>query len=250
MDDLIRQAAAVLSRAHRLVVLTGAGVSKESGIPTFREAQEGLWARHDPERLATMQGFLSNPKLVWDWYQYRLEKMIACQPNPGHEAIAALERRLPRVIVITQNIDSFHGLAGSSDVVELHGNIRRFKCLRGHRGLTMADLGGQETNPPSCPRTGCSALVRPDVVWFGEVLDQGVLARAFAESESCDVMLVVGTSGVVTPAASLPYLAQRGGATIIEVNPEPSGLTHLAQVFLRGPSGQVLPRIVTTLGQM
>lgn len=250
MQDFIERAAEILSQARRLVVLTGAGVSKESGIPTFREAQEGLWSRYDPQRLATLQGFQSDPKLVWDWYQHRLGMVENCQPNPGHLAIAELERRLPQVVVVTQNIDGLHAQAGSRDVVELHGNIRRFKCLRGHRNWTLADLAGQDATPPLCPRPGCAALVRPDVVWFGEMLDQAVLARAVAESETCDVMLIVGTSGVVQPAASLPYHARQARARIVEVNPEPSELTDLAHVYLAGPAGEVLPKVIAEMDRL
>jgi len=249
MKDLIHQAADILAHAHRLVVLTGAGISKESGIPTFREAQQGLWAQQDPQRLATMQGFLANPTLVWDWYQFRLRLVEQAQPNPGHRAIAELEQRLPHVEVITQNVDGLHVQAGSRRVLELHGNIRRFKCLRGHGGLTMADLAGQEATPPLCPHPGCQALVRPGVVWFGENLDYRILNQAVADSEACDVMLIVGTSGVVQPAASLPYRAWNARARIIEVNPQPSELTDLAHVYLAGPAGVVLPQVLAVMSE-
>jgi NAD-dependent deacetylase len=249
MQIPIQQAADILSRARRLVVLTGAGISKESGIPTFREAQQGLWAQYDPQRLATMQGFLANPKLVWDWYQFRLGLVEQALPNPGHHAIADLEQRLPQVTVITQNVDGLHVRAGSRSVLELHGNIRRFKCLRGHGNLTMTDLAGQDAAPPLCPHAGCQAMVRPDVVWFGENLDTRVLNRAVANSETCDVMLIVGTSGVVQPAASLPYHAWNARARIIEVNPEASELTELAHVHLAGPAGEMLPQILAAIGE-
>jgi len=249
MQGLIQQAANILARARRLVVLTGAGISKESGIPTFREAQQGLWAQQDPQRLATLQGFLANPTLVWDWYQFRLGLVEQAQPNPGHRAIAELERRLPNVEVITQNVDGLHVQAGSRRVLELHGNIRRFKCLRGHTGLTMADLAGQEAAPPLCPHPGCQALVRPDVVWFGENLDYRVLNQAVAGSDACDVMLIVGTSGVVQPAASLPYHAWNARARIVEVNPEASELTDLAHVHLAGPAGEMLPQVLAAIGE-
>ena len=243
MHDLIEQAADTLSHARRLVVLTGAGMSKESGIPTFREAQEGLWSRYDPQRLATLQGFLANPKLVWDWYQYRLGLVENARPNSGHLAIAKIEQRLPRTVVITQNIDGLHTQAGSQDVMELHGSIRRYKCLRGHTSIAQADLVGQNATPPLCPRPGCTAMVRPDVVWFGETLDPHIIHRAYAEAESCDVMLIVGTSGVVQPAASLPYQAWNARARIIEINPTPSELTDLAHIYLQGPAGEILPSV-------
>ncbi len=248
MQNLVQQAADILAHARRLVILTGAGISKESGIPTFREAQQGLWAQHDPQRLATLQGFLANPTLVWDWYQFRLRLVEQAQPNAGHRAIAALEQRLPDVEVITQNVDGLHGQAGSRRVLELHGNIRRFKCLRGHGNLTMADLAGQASAPPLCPHPGCKAKVRPDVVWFGENLDYRVLQQAAADSEACDVMLIVGTSGVVQPAASLPYQAWKSRARIIEVNPEKSELSDIAHVHLSGPAGELLPRVLAVIG--
>ena len=247
MDELIRQTALLLANAHRLVILTGAGMSKESGIPTFREAQDGLWASYDPQQLATMQGFRANPTLVWDWYQYRLGLVERAQPHAGHLAVAALEQQLRGVVVITQNVDGLHARAGSRDVLELHGSIRRFKCLRGHGGLNVEDLAGQSESPPRCPRAGCDALVRPDVVWFGEQLDAGIIQRAFVESEACDVMLIVGTSGVVHPAASLPYQAWNRRARIIEVNPLRSELTDLAHIFLQGPAGQVLPDVLAAM---
>jgi len=246
----IQQVAQILAQAKRLVILTGAGISKESGIPTFREAQQGLWAKYDPQRLATMQGFLANPKLVWDWYQFRLGLVEQAQPNPGHCAIAELEERLPQVTVITQNVDGLHVRAGSRGVLELHGNIRRFKCLRGHGNLSLADLAGQDAAPPLCPHPGCGALVRPDVVWFGENLDYRMLNQAVAGSEACDVMLIVGTSGVVQPAASLPYHAWDARARIVEVNPEASELTELAHVHLAGPAGEMLPRVLAAMKEI
>jgi NAD-dependent deacetylase len=249
MQDQIQQAAGILAQARRLVILTGAGISKESGIPTFREAQQGLWAQYDPQRLATMQGFLANPRLVWDWYQFRLGLVEQAQPNPGHHAIVALEQRLPHVEIITQNVDGLHVQAGSRRVLELHGNIRRFKCLRGHGNMSMADLAGQEGAPPLCPHPGCDALVRPDVVWFGENLDTRVLGQAVADSDACDVMLIVGTSGVVQPAASLPYHAWNARARIVEVNPEASELTDLAHVHLAGPAGEMLPQVLAIIGE-
>ncbi len=247
MDDLLQQAATILSRSRRLVVLTGAGMSKESGIPTFRDARDGLWAQYDPMQLATMRGFQSNPELVWRWYQYRFGLLTSCTPNPGHHAIAELERRLPHVVVITQNVDGLHAAAGSSTVLEIHGSIRRYKCLAGHRNLAMDDLAGQDAIPPRCPRPGCTALVRPDVVWFGETLDVDLLHWAVAESETCDAMLIVGTSGVVQPAASLPYSAWNHRARLVEVNPEPSELTPLAHLYLQGRAGEILPQILSRM---
>lgn len=245
MEHLIQEAARRLAQVKRLVVLTGAGVSKESGIPTFREAQDGLWARYDPMRMASREGFLQDPELVWAWYEHRFGMVEAAQPNPGHFAIAELEQIIPSTAVITQNIDGLHQLAGSGSVFELHGSIRRYKCLDGrHTGFTRADLMGQG-KPPRCPY--CGDLLRPDVVWFGEYLPEAVLAAAYALSEQCDAILVVGTSGVVQPAASLPYVAARAGAAIIDVNPDRDEIARMADVFLQGTGGTVLPRLVTVL---
>jgi len=248
MDQLIHQAAQILASCQKLVVFTGAGMSKESGIATFREAEEGLWERHDPHELGTLQGFMSDPALVWEWYQHRFGRIGGVTTNPGHRAIAALERYVPRVVVITQNIDDLHREAGSSDIVELHGNWRFYKCLAGHTGFTHADFADQADSPPLCPR--CGAMLRPDVVWFGEMLPSEALERAFAESSACDTMLVVGTSGLVQPAASLPWEARRAGSPIIEVNPNPSAITSLSSLFLQGPAGEVLPRVVEALATM
>ena len=246
MQDQIQSAARSLAKCRLVVVLTGAGVSKESGIPTFRDAQEGLWAQYDPMMLATEAGFLANPALVWQWYDYRFGMAEAAQPNPGHRAIAALERLLPQVVVVTQNIDGLHQAAGSTDVVELHGSIRRFKCLTGrHTGFTRADFAVQAEVPPRCPR--CGDLLRPDVVWFGELLPGEAINRAYDLADACDAMLVVGTSGVVQPAASLPFIARHAGVLVIDVNPVWDEIAEAADIFLQGPGGEMLPRLVAEL---
>lgn len=249
--DGIRTAAAFLRTANLLVVLTGAGVSKESGIPTFRDAMDGLWSQYDPQDLATPEAFRKNPKLVWDWYEYRRQKVGAVKPNPGHYAIAEFEDLLPQVVVITQNVDSLHKQAGSTDVVELHGNIARHKCFENCRGNpTLVDVSllewDQQTEPPKCPH--CGAYVRPDVVWFTEALPTDALNRAVTLSQSADVMLIVGTSGVVQPAASLPYRAKRwGNAYLIDVNPIQDEITPMCDLFLQGASGDILPQIVRAM---
>lgn len=247
MRDLIEQAADLIAQAEQVVVFTGAGVSKESGLPTFRDAQGGLWARYNPEDLASLQGFRRNPELVWTWYQHRRTLYGDVEPNPGHRAIAELEALVPRVVVVTQNVDDLHRRAGSTDIIELHGNIYRYKCLDEGRLLKLEDLEGTDQVPPLCPY--CGGLVRPDVVWFGEFLPPGALDRAIQESRQCDVMLVVGTSAIVQPAALLPYEAANHGASIIEVNPNPSGATRIADVFLQGPSGEVLPQVLHAVRQ-
>lgn len=242
----LQRSVEALAGCKRLVVLTGAGMSQESGIPTFREAQHGLWAQYDPMQMATYEGFLRNPPLVWSWYEYRFGMVQSAQPNAGHRAIADLERRIPHLAVVTQNVDGLHQAAGSSRVLELHGSIRRYRCLGGkHAGFSQEDFAGQEERPPRCPR--CGDMLRPEVVWFGESLPGDVLDAAFELCETCQVMLVVGTSGVVQPAASLPFVAQAHGATVIDVNPEHDELAYMADIFLQGAAGTVLPQLISAL---
>jgi NAD-dependent deacetylase len=247
---LLRQAARAIRSSQKLVILTGAGISKESGIPTFRDAMDGLWAKYDPEQLATPAAFRRNPKLVWDWYQYRRELIAPARPNPGHDAIAELEKYLPHVVVITQNVDGLHQIAGSSDVIPVHGDIRQNKCFANCQGdptpINIDELTWDKTaGPPQCPH--CGAYVRPDVVWFTESLPGPALERAFDLSRTCDVMLIVGTSGVVVPVATLPQYARQNGATVIEVNPNETPITTIAHIYLAGPGGEILPKIVTAI---
>ncbi|MBI5960754.1 MAG: NAD-dependent deacylase [Chloroflexi bacterium] len=246
----MREAALAIRRSHRLVVLTGAGISKESGIPTFRDALDGLWARYDPQQLATPSAFRRNPKLVWDWYHYRRGLLAQSQPNPGHYAIAELENLLPQVVVITQNIDGLHHKAGSHDVIPVHGDIQLNKCFADCQGdPTFIDITrlewDPESGPPRCPH--CGAYVRPAVVWFEEMLPHAALERAYELSATADVMLVVGTSGTVQPVASLPFLAYQSHAIVIEVNPEPTPITMVARWSLSGPSGVILPQVIAAI---
>lgn len=241
----LQRAADVLRRSKHLVVLTGAGMSKESGIPTFRDAFEGMWARFDPEEVATPQAFQRNPRMVWEWYEARRLQIIQAQPHAGHYALAALEAHLPQVVIVTQNIDGLHKRAGSTDVIELHGNIMQHKCFADCQGdptlLNIAELP-QDEIPPRCPH--CGAYARPNVVWFNEFLPVGALERARELCLRADVILIVGTSGVVQPAASLPYLAkQYGGAFLIDINPERNEVTPMCDLFLQGTAGGILPRL-------
>lgn len=249
LEDEIARAAEIIGEARVVAVSSGAGISKESGVPTFREAQDGLWARYDPEQLATPQAFRRNPDLVWSWYMYRHDLVSRAKPNPGHDALAALEDLVPVIVVLTQNVDGLHAEAGSTDVVELHGNIRRYRCFADCQGnSTLIDLNRityDHEHAPPCPY--CGDMVRPDVVWYGEILPSQALQRAFEVASGCDVMLVVGTSGIVHPAASLPHRARQMGAAVIEVNPVTSLITPIADLFLKGPSGQVLPQLVAAL---
>lgn len=237
-----------IAEAQLVVAATGAGMSKESGIATFREAQEGLWERHNPEELATRQGFQENPARVWGWYNYRRGLIAQKAPHAGHRALAELEELVPQVIVVTQNIDGFHIEVGSSTVLEVHGNINRTKCFDRDHPVELdepvSDCDG-DLEPPKCPQ--CGSLVRPDVVWFGEMLPAGVFRKAEEASSACDVMLVVGTSGMVQPAANLPLVASASGATVVEVNVEPSQLTHYVDIFIEGPAGEILPQLVARL---
>ena len=230
-----------LAAARRVAVLTGAGISAESGIPTFRDALTGLWANYDPQELATPEGFARNPKLVWEWYAERRARIAGVQPNPGHLALAALERRFEQFTLVTQNIDSLHQRAGSRAVVELHGNIARVKCSREE---TIVPEFPENESPPRCP---CGAFLRPDVVWFGEMLPAGALARAEEAAEHCEVFLSIGTSAQVYPAAELPLRALSAGATVVEINPEQTSLTRHAHFVLQGASGKVLPALLERL---
>jgi NAD-dependent deacetylase len=243
MDTVIipRELIERLASARRVAVLTGAGISAESGIPTFRDALTGLWAKYDPRELATPEGFARNPKLVWDWYAERRQRIAGVQPNPGHLALAALEQRFERFTLVTQNIDSLHQRAGSRQVVELHGNIARVKCSV---EKTVVNPIPEDASPPRCH---CGAFLRPDVVWFGEMLPADALARAEEAAEHCEVFLSIGTSAQVYPAAELPLRALSAGATVVEINPERTTLTRHAHFALQGASGKLLPALLEQL---
>jgi NAD-dependent deacetylase len=230
-----------LLRARFVAALTGAGISAESGVPTFRDAQSGLWARFDPRELATPDAFARNPKLVWDWYAMRRNMVVRVEPNAGHRALATIERNVPQFVLATQNVDGLHRRAGSVNTVELHGNITRVKCSR--EGTLKASWDDPaDGQPPRC--AACGAFLRPDVVWFDEVLPADALAHAEAAARQCDVLLVIGTSAEVYPAAALPHHAQRAGAIVVEINPGRTALTARADFALRGNAGVVLPALV------
>ena len=233
-----------LAVARSIVVLTGAGISAESGIPTFRDAMTGLWARYRPEDLATPEAFQRDPRTVWDWYAWRRERVAAVAPNAGHEALARLERqavaRGASFLLVTQNVDGLHAAAGSRSLVELHGNIGRVKCF--DRGHPARDWPRGTPGPPPCAE--CGSPLRPDVVWFGEALPPEALEAALQATARCDLFLSVGTSGLVEPAASLPFAALERGAAVIEVNPQPTALAPRAWAAFAGKAGEVLPRLV------
>jgi len=233
--------ALALRHATRVVALTGAGVSAESGVPTFRDALSGLWAKFDPRELATPSAFARNPKLVWDWYAARRESLAGVAPNPGHHALARMDARVPDFLLATQNVDGLHARAGSRRLVELHGNIARVRCSREGRVVAGWDPPADGL-PPRCPH--CGAFLRPDVVWFEEMLPEDALARAETAARRAEVMLVVGTSAEVWPAAALPRHAQAAGARVVEVNTEATPLSDFAHDVLRAPSGVALPALV------
>ncbi|HJU72352.1 MAG TPA: NAD-dependent deacylase [Gemmatimonadaceae bacterium] len=228
-----------LRAAARVVVFTGAGISAESGIPTFRDAQTGVWARFSPEELASPEGFRRDPTKVWEWYRWRRELVDRAVPNAGHYAITELQRQIPNTVVITQNVDGLHQAAQSRDVIELHGSLQRAccpSCTRVRR-WELAD-----PFPPTC---ACGAMMRPDVVWFGERLPQATLERAFDASAECQVFFSVGTSNLVHPAASLPWVAARRGALVVIVNVSMEGQETGDNIErLTGPAGVVLPQLV------
>ncbi len=230
-----------LSRARFVAVLTGAGISAESGVPTFRDSQSGLWARFDPLELATPEAFARNPKRVWDWYAMRRNSVARAQPNAGHRALVTVEEQVSQFVLVTQNVDGLHRRAGSASVVELHGNIERVKCSR-EGTVVEAWKEPADGEPPRC--SACGAFLRPDVVWFDEMLPADALARAEAAARACDVLLVIGTSAEVYPAAALPQLAQHAGAIVVEINPDVTPLTGRADFAVRGSAGDVLPALV------
>ncbi|MCB9418807.1 MAG: NAD-dependent deacylase [Ardenticatenaceae bacterium] len=235
-DELV----AALRQAQHVAVLSGAGISAESGVPTFREAQTGLWAQYDPEELATPQAFRRNPRLVWEWYEWRRGLVAKAEPNPGHRALAELARRVPRFTLITQNVDGLHQQAGSENVIELHGNIMRTKCL--DDGRIVTNWPETDEIPPRCPR--CGGLLRPDVVWFGEGLPYSALTTAVAAAQSCDIFFAIGTSALVHPAASIPAYAIRNGRITVEINPNHTPISRQMNYVLNGPSGEILPALL------
>jgi NAD-dependent deacetylase len=228
-----------LADAERIAVLTGAGISKESSLPTFRGA-EGLWRQRRPEQLATPQAFARDPKTVWEWYDWRRSVVAKAEPNPGHHALVELEKRARDFTLIIQNVDGLHGRAGSRHLLKLHGDIWVMRCT----GCGLETLNREVPLPEIPPRCACGALLRSGVVWFGESLSQRTLEDSIAAAQRAQVFLVVGTSGVVQPAASLPLLAREAGARVIEVNPEETPLSSLADASFRSSSGELLPKLV------
>ncbi|MBI1322455.1 NAD-dependent protein deacylase [bacterium] len=241
LSDTEMHVAQALRQAKRVTVLSGAGISAESGLPTFRDPLTGYWSKFRPEDLATPIAFRRNPELVWRWYCERRAAARAAKPNPGHLAITKLQSIVPAVTIVTQNVDGLHQSASSTNVIELHGSIHATRCFdRDH----VMELNPEEDSPdrhPACPL--CGSLARPGVVWFGEMLPEEALARSISAANECDVMLVVGTSGIVQPAASLGSRALSHGAVVAVVNPDPRSVMT-GGVFLEGPAGSMLPRLI------
>ena len=232
-ESLIR----CLHDAQKIVVVTGAGISAESGLPTFRDAQTGLWSKYRPEELATVEAFKRNPKFVWDWYSMRRTQALSAEPNAGHIAIAEMEKRAPDFLVITQNVDGLHARAGSQKLVELHGNLHRATCFENNCSSDKFDLtNGRCLN--------CGGNLRPDVVWFGEMLPALALAAASRAAEEWDVLFSIGTSSQVYPAAELWQIASQRGAVIIEINKDPTPLTPEANYSFIGKAGEILPLLM------
>lgn len=231
----MKEVVEVVRKSKYLTALTGAGVSAESGIPTFR-GKDGLWNKYKPEELATPEAFSKNPELVWKWYSWRMDLVFKAKPNPSHKAFAELERMGILKCLITQNVDDLHERAGSKNVLHLHGSLRVVKC-------TACDYKTEVSDPPRVPPLPkcpvCNSLLRPGVVWFGEMLPQDVLAKTFEEVSKSDVIIVAGTSAVVQPAASLPLIVKRGGGVIVEVNPSETPLSSIADYRIQAPSSKL-----------
>jgi len=237
-----------LKNANKVLVLTGAGMSAESGVPTFRDAQSGMWEKFRPEDLATPQAFRNNPQLVWDWYADRRNNIREVSPHAGHVALVEMEQYFENLLLVTQNVDSLHQQAGSSEVIELHGNIMRSICSE--TGLQIDDewIKSNPGRPPVSPHHR-HGLARPGVVWFGEQLPAGCMNRAMAEAHSCDVCFSIGTSTLVQPAASLPFVALEAGAVVIEINPVPTSLSSDAHFSLQVTAAEALTAIAADLAR-
>lgn len=246
----LNDAAKLLGQARHVVVFTGAGISAESGVPTFRDALTGLWSRFDAQSLATPQAFHEDPDLVWGWYEWRRQMVRRVRPNHGHLAVARLAAHVPELTVITQNVDDLHERAGSESVVHLHGSLFAPRCDSCGRPAPLPTTDdqpdeGRRVPPPWCAT--CFGLIRPGVVWFGEQLPEEALETAARAASTCDVLLTIGTSGLVYPAAEIPRLAARSGAAVIQVNPQPTPLDPVARVNLPGPAAEILPALVSAV---
>ena len=232
-----------LRLGRHVCVLTGSGISAESGVPTFREAQTGLWAKFDPHELATPEAFLRDPELIWKWYRWRRELVSNVEPNAGHNALVDLAEQTTKFTLITQNVDGLHQRAGSQDVIEFHGNLFEDRCFV--EGCVVTDAPDDSADVPTCP--ACGGNLRPGVVWFGEAIPESALQDAMTAASSCDLFLSIGTSSLVWPAAGLADAARVAGASIVEVNPDTTPLSNASNYRLNGNSGAVLPELIRRL---
>jgi NAD-dependent deacetylase len=234
----------LLKRSKKILVSTGAGISAESGAPTFRGSQ-GLWDRYKPEELATPEAFQRDPKKVWEWYDWRRQNYRTIDPNPGHFALAQMESRFPQLRLFTQNVDGLHQRAGHQNVYELHGNIWNARCISENTVQQFTETPIPRL-PPFCK---CGSLLRPDVVWFGEPIPVEILELAFQTAARSDVFFSVGTSGTVQPAASLAFIAKENGAIVVEINPEQTPITQIADEIFHEKSGVILPQLLAAVGK-
>lgn len=239
----IAQIARQWQAARKIAMLTGAGISAESGVPTFR-GKEGLWNSFKPEELASMTAFLANPKIVWEWYNWRRDLLGKAEPNDGHRAIVTMSTLTRHFTLITQNVDSLHQRAGSKDILELHGNISVNKCVDCNK-IHDAELEIDPSQIATC--TACGGRIRPGVVWFGENLDPDVIDQANESARESDLFFVVGTSALVYPASQLPLIAKQSGSTVVEINPEETPLSDLVDFRFAAPSGEILPALVDAI---
>jgi NAD-dependent deacetylase len=244
VENVYPRAAEILSNARSLFVLTGAGISAESGIPTFRDA-DGLWKNYSAEQLATPEAFQRDPALVWEWYHWRQALISKAEPNPGHHALVVLERNYDRFLLLTQNVDNLHRRAGSRNVLELHGNIFRALCLECGRKVGHG-VDRQVTDV--LPKCECGGLLRPDVVWFGELIPSDVWRHSLDFLAHADLAMICGTSGVVWPAAMIPNIACERGLKTIEINLERTVISNVVDVSIPGKTGEVLPELIRLMG--
>ncbi|MEM0499865.1 MAG: NAD-dependent protein deacetylase [Candidatus Korarchaeota archaeon] len=245
MNDTLEEAARIIAGSKNLIAFTGSGISAESGIPTFR-GKDGLWNKYNPAELATFEAFINNPKVVWEWYSWRINLVLNAKPNLAHEAIARLENAGILKVVITQNVDDLHERAGTKNLIKLHGDILIARCISCNYKERLSE--SPRNIPPRCPV--CGGLLRPDVVWFGEPLPTKELKAATEAARKADVILVVGTSGVVYPACLIPFVVKNAGGKVIEVNISESAITEIADVFFKGPASRVLSALVSRVNEL
>ena len=232
-----------LRSSRHICVLTGSGISAESGVPTFREAQTGLWERFDPHELATPEAFLTDPVLIWNWYRWRRDLVAKVKPNSGHRALVDLQAQVRDFTLITQNVDGLHQRAGSQNVIEFHGNLFEDRCFV--EDCVVTEEYDASATVPTCP--ACGSNLRPGVVWFGEAIPQNALQDSMTAASSCDLFLSIGTSSLVWPAAGLADTARAAGATIVEVNPDTTPLSNATDFQLNGNAGTILPELLERL---